>query len=118
MAYSRSVVLVALLVALIALLCTPQPAEARFFRRFPRFRCYGYTERFQFRRAALLGDGEEFCFGVLNGTEYTISRPGASRCRVGCREVPSTRVSIPECEGLAVTFRAFGKGDSCEFLEG
>merc|ERR1712224_591564 len=86
MAFSRSFVLVALLVALIALLCAPQPTEARFFGFRRRFRCGRRFDKFLFKRAARFGDGEDFCLNTLNGVEYDItSGVGESRCRVVCR---------------------------------
>merc|ERR1711907_705148 len=90
MAFSRSFVLVALLVALIALLCAPQPTEARFFGFRRRFRCGRRFAKFLFKRAARFGDGEDFCLNTLNGVEYDItSGVGESRCRVVCRGIPS-----------------------------
>jgi len=113
MAFSRSFVLVALLVALIALLCAPQPTEARFFGFRRRFRCGRRFDKFLFKRAARFGDGEDFCLNTLNGVEYDItSGVGESRCRVVCRGIPSPSLSS-FCSGVDFTFVAIGRGDSC-----
>merc|ERR1712178_399034 len=118
MAYSRSLMLMALLVALLTLFA-PQPTEGfRFFRGrfFPRFACGFRVDRFRFKRAARLGDGEDFCLTTLQGASYVPSRVRGTtflRCLVTCSDVPSP-VSSAACDDVTITFRAFGRGDSCE----
>merc|ERR1712178_247886 len=118
MAYSRSLMLMALLVALLTLFA-PQPTEGfRFFRGrfFPRFACGFRVDRFRFKRAARLGDGEDFCLTTLQGASYVPSRVRGTtflRCLVTCSDVPSP-VSSAASDDVTITFRAFGRGDSCE----